>query len=48
MPRPVLLLAGAIVCFAICFLEAIGAVHGLNFAAWLSAGLIAFTAAHLP
>lgn len=48
MNRVVLLLAGAIVCFLICFLAAIGAVSGVNFEAWLSAGLVAFVASHLP
>jgi hypothetical protein len=47
MPRNVLLLAAAVVSFVICFLAAINAVSGVNFDAWLSAGLVAFAAAHL-
>lgn len=48
MPRPVLFIAAALVCFVICFLLAIDAVTGGNFSAWLAAGLVLFTAAHLP
>lgn len=48
MTRNVLLIAAAIVCFLLCLLEAIGAVEGVNYDAWLAAGLIAFAAAHLP
>jgi len=46
--RNLLFLIAAIVAFLVCFLGAIGSVSGVNFDAWLAAGLVGFAAAHLP
>lgn len=46
--RSLLFLVCALVCFVILFLLAIDALSGGNSAAWLAAGLVFFTAAHLP
>ena len=48
MSRSLLFLVGALVAFVLCFLEATGVVSGVNYEAWLAAGLASFTASHLP